>query len=76
MNIQYYSEDIILKLRDQLNKLKGMILMDHNDEMFILEDFHIESVTHTVGFWKKREKTEFYIKFHALHKSAGMYVVT
>jgi len=58
----YYSEDTILHLKDKLNSIKGMILMDDHNEFFILKDFFIESVTHTKGLFKKREVTEFYIK--------------
>lgn len=58
-----YSEDKILQLRDALNSLKGMILMDDNDELFLFKDFYIESVTTTKGLFKKREVTEFYVKW-------------
>jgi hypothetical protein len=58
----YYSEDIIISLRDKLNSVKGLILMDDDNELMILKDFYIESVTTTKGLFKKREVTEFYIK--------------
>lgn len=69
MDLHSYDEDIIIKLRDELDKLKGMILLDYHGDMFTLTDYQIESITYKVGFWKKKEKTEFYIK--SINLSSG-----
>ena len=61
MNI-YYNENDIIDIRNTLNFLKGKILMDNNGDLFILNDYYIESVTRTKGIFKKREVTEFLIK--------------
>jgi len=68
-----YSEDRILKLKNVLNSLKGMILMDDNDELFLFKDFYIESVTTTKGFFKKREVTEFYVKWITITDGTNEY---
>ena len=57
-----YTEDTILKLKEKLNYVKGLILMDDDGDLMILKDFYIESETSTKGFLYKKEVTEFYIK--------------
>lgn len=66
LNIDFnelYDEDIIIDLRNHMNNLKGNILMDSKNSLFIFEDFEIESVTHMKGLFRKKEVTEFYIKW-------------
>ena len=62
-NIELYSENTIIDLRNHMDNLRGMILMDENDELFIFKDYYISSFSHIKGLFKKKEVNEFYIKW-------------
>jgi hypothetical protein len=53
MNKEYYTEDEIIKIGDHLKNLKGMILLDADDEFFILKDYDIKSEEIELFNWFK-----------------------
>lgn len=69
MNYEHlYTEDEIIEIGDHLKSLKDMILLDDNNEFFVLKDYDIKSMTYTEGGWftKKTEQQAFYIDFVTL----------
>lgn len=59
-----YTEDKIKDLTEQIKNLKGKILLDDHNELYILKDYDIKSTTVNEwnGFFKpKKEQFVFYI---------------
>ena len=69
MNVEHlFTEDEIIVIGEDLKNLKGMILLDDHNELFVLKDYNIKSFTITDGGWfkKKTEEQTFYIDFITL----------
>lgn len=72
-----YTEDEIISIGDDLNILKGSILLDTHGEFFILKDFEIEGADAMIwnGLFKsKKTVRKFLIKNIVLSGDDGDYV--
>jgi hypothetical protein len=69
MNYEHlYTEEEIITIGEFLKSLKGKILLDDQNEFFVLKDYDIKSMTYTDGGWfkKKINMEAFYIDFVTL----------